>query len=50
MTLPETDQARLAQIRMRHAIASAQMNTEHWESTFFLRIINELLKEIKCEK
>jgi len=47
MTLPETDRVRLAQIRMHNMIASASTDTSTWESTFFLRLIDQLIEDKK---
>lgn len=47
MTLSDIDQSRLSKIRMQNMIASAEMNTEHWESTFFIRIIDESEEELR---
>jgi hypothetical protein len=45
----EADQTRLAGIRAQNFVASAIMDTTTWESTFFLRIIDQLLEKNKCE-
>lgn len=47
MTLTETDQARLAQIRMHNLIASAEFDTTFWESTFFLRLLDQKIEDEK---
>jgi hypothetical protein len=45
LTIP--DLKRIADIRMKNLIASTEFDTSYWESTFFLRVIDELLHELK---
>jgi len=48
MTLPETDQARLAQIRSDNLQWRAtDSHAEYWETTFLLKIIDQISKEKK---
>jgi hypothetical protein len=41
MNMTELQQKRLAEIRMRWLIASAETDTMHWESAFFLQVIDD---------
>ena len=44
------DQERLAEIRLRWMISSVQCDTASWESTFFLRLLDERNQEIQALK
>jgi len=43
-------QKRLAEIRMRWLLFSAEFDTEFWESTFFLDLIDEQNRQIAALK
>jgi hypothetical protein len=46
MTLPETDQARLAKMRAQNEQWQAiEPNAKYWDTTFLLKIIERLIKE-----
>lgn len=48
MTIPETDQARLAKIRSDNLQWRAtDSRADYWETTFLLRIIDQIIKEKK---
>lgn len=43
-------QKRLAEVRMRWLLASAEFDTQCWESTFFLELIDEQNRQIRALK
>ena len=45
-----TQQKRLAEIRMRWLLSSVEFDVEHWESTFFLHLLDEQNNQIQSLK